>query len=553
VPHVPKAAPWNPPYQPGPGLDAKPAVEWAAGAGLDSVWSDAASSVKALLGQPIDGTPLVVTQAEVYAAFDPTASLNTREMAIGLELPDWSSWLPILHPLDVWTPASDGASGLFETGYQGNAPLAALLAIESWLEANKNPNGAYGDWSHLSASQRNEIQGLFPSLGGQTAAFGGGGQGSRISSDPSNPYGVQLGAQALQALLSAATVAQADLSGCGPTGPCTSFNTDSFIERANLSLYRWLAVKQWESVESYGLQAQSQFHGEVDASGNWAGQGEARGWPYGWPSVFYAAPRILSAPTVTPEGKRENYFSWENRVTSFYRSNAWAELQVTVNPGWAGASNGAIDWPNDLGFIQALSDDLNAANAPSWIAATHLMRFFANLSKLSELANTDLAFDRPDPNNPSNFYANSGWQSKADLLFKVSPSTVLDNGTSQPSRFRVLDQVMPGLYLMFVNGMISNYDALYTGTTRSQYRVCDPTNLVLGGPEQYSGMRFCIDAARTPLPLDSNAQPYCPYPADNGFTTEQYSVWGALAARQLGADAALVQRWSDWNDRMWPN
>ncbi|HWZ93335.1 MAG TPA: hypothetical protein VNW92_30955, partial [Polyangiaceae bacterium] len=84
VPHVPAAAPWNPPYQPGPGLDAKPAVEWAAGAGLDAVWSDAASSVKALLGQPIDGTPLVVTPADVYAAFDPTASLNTREMAIGL-------------------------------------------------------------------------------------------------------------------------------------------------------------------------------------------------------------------------------------------------------------------------------------------------------------------------------------------------------------------------------------------------------------------------------------------------------------------------------------
>src|SRR5262249_23281723 len=34
VPHVPAAAPWNPPYQPGPGLDARPAVEWSAGAGL---------------------------------------------------------------------------------------------------------------------------------------------------------------------------------------------------------------------------------------------------------------------------------------------------------------------------------------------------------------------------------------------------------------------------------------------------------------------------------------------------------------------------------------
>jgi hypothetical protein len=66
-------------------------------------------------------------------------------------------------------------------------------------------------------------------------------------------------------------------------------------------------------------------------------------------------------------------------------------------------------------------------------------------------------------------------------------------------------------------------------------------------------MRFCIDAARTPLPLGADGVPYCPYPADNGFTTEQYSVWGAGAAALLGADAALVQRWSGWNDRVWPN
>ena len=29
--------PWNPPYQPGPGLDSKPVTDWAAGAGLSAV------------------------------------------------------------------------------------------------------------------------------------------------------------------------------------------------------------------------------------------------------------------------------------------------------------------------------------------------------------------------------------------------------------------------------------------------------------------------------------------------------------------------------------
>jgi cytochrome c553 len=32
-----RARPWNPPYQPGPGLDAKPVSEWSAGAGLEAV------------------------------------------------------------------------------------------------------------------------------------------------------------------------------------------------------------------------------------------------------------------------------------------------------------------------------------------------------------------------------------------------------------------------------------------------------------------------------------------------------------------------------------
>jgi hypothetical protein len=31
--------PWNPPYQPGPSLDAQPVVNWAAGAGVDWAWT----------------------------------------------------------------------------------------------------------------------------------------------------------------------------------------------------------------------------------------------------------------------------------------------------------------------------------------------------------------------------------------------------------------------------------------------------------------------------------------------------------------------------------
>ena len=552
VPHVAAAAPWNPPFQPGPGLDAKPAVEWTAGAGLSAVLPDGKAFMKALFGKPVDDTPLSVTQADINSVLDATKVLNTREQPIALQFPDWNAWLPPVHPLDIWAPDAGQTTGLFEIGYQNGNPLATYQAIEAWLEKNKNPNGVYGDWSNLTPSQRNDIQGQLQNFGGQTISFGGGSRGTRVSSDASNPFGVQIGAQKMQALLSSATAALADLTTCGPTGPCTPFSSDAFIERADVGLYHWMGVKQWEIVETYGLQDQAAFHGSVNATNQWVGDGEARGWPYSWPSVFYIAPHMIYAPTVTPNGTREFYFSWENRLISYYRTNAWYQLQVTINPGWGGASNGPIDWPYTQGFIEGLSDDLNTAKAPGWIAAAHLARYFEVNAKLAQKANTNIPFDSPSPSDPTNIWVNQGLQSKADLLFKLSPATILDSGTNQPTKFRALEQVAPGAYLIFVNGSIALYNSLYSNTMRSQYRICDPSNMQMGTNEQYAGQRFCINAGRTPLPTDSNGKPYCPYPSNDGYTTEQYSIWGVMAATTLGADAGLIKTWSTWNDQMWP-
>ncbi len=552
VPDVPAAAPWNPPYQPGPGLDSKPAAEWTAGAGLDAVLPDGKAFVNALVGQPANASPSSVTQAQITAVMDPTKTLNMRETPIPIQLPDWNAWLPIVHPLDLWAPDSGQATGLFEQGYLGGNPLNAYTTLEAWLDMKKDPTAAYGDWSSLSANDRSSLQGMLLGFGGGTTQFGGGSRGTRVSSDPINPFGVQLAAQKMQALLDMQTAALADLTTCGPTGPCTPFNTDSFIERADIGLYHWMAVKQWEIVEKYGLQAQQSFHGSVDSSGNWQGQGEARGWPYSWPSLFYVAPHILYAPTQTNQGLREFYFSWENRLVSYYRTDAWYALQVTTNPGWPGASNGAVDWPYTQGFITGLADDLITSTAPGWVTAAHLARYFEVNIKLAQLANTNIPFDQPDPSDPTNLYQNGGMQSKADLLFKLAPAVVMDPQAGQAGRFRLLDQIAPGLYLLFLNASISMYADLYFNTTPGQYRVCDPSNMQMGTAEQFAGMRFCVDAARSPLPTDSQGHPYCPYPSNDGYTTQQFDAWGLLEGAREGADSALMQRWSNWDAQMWP-
>ena len=83
---------WNPPYQPGPGLEAKPIVEWAAGAGVDAVLDDDAEILNYLPGKGANPN-LFIEGARMK-------NINVRDIPIALELPDWNHWLPKAHPMD---------------------------------------------------------------------------------------------------------------------------------------------------------------------------------------------------------------------------------------------------------------------------------------------------------------------------------------------------------------------------------------------------------------------------------------------------------------------
>lgn len=84
--------PWNPPYQPGPGMDSLPVANWAAGAGLDAVLDTDQQMLPYI-------TPITAT-----------GYLNARETPVMFQFPDWNSWLPIVHPVDGFP--SFGASPL---------------------------------------------------------------------------------------------------------------------------------------------------------------------------------------------------------------------------------------------------------------------------------------------------------------------------------------------------------------------------------------------------------------------------------------------------------
>ena len=93
APSADKGRPWNPPYQPGPGLDSQPVQDWAAGAGLEAV-----------LETDSEVIPLVfnsTSKSDIKEVVNINKKLNTREVQTPIQYPDWNEWLPEIHPLDL--------------------------------------------------------------------------------------------------------------------------------------------------------------------------------------------------------------------------------------------------------------------------------------------------------------------------------------------------------------------------------------------------------------------------------------------------------------------
>jgi cytochrome c553 len=87
LPYPAPGLPWNPPYQPGPGMDTVPVASWSAGAGLAAVLPNDAAMA-----------PYITNMAA-------TAYLNPRTTPLPLQFPDWNNWLPKIWPGDGYGAA----------------------------------------------------------------------------------------------------------------------------------------------------------------------------------------------------------------------------------------------------------------------------------------------------------------------------------------------------------------------------------------------------------------------------------------------------------------
>lgn len=148
-----RGRPWNPPFQPGLGLDDLSVAAWSAGAGLSAVLPQDRDTYKYMM-PPYDGTG-TITIANAVEAYKNTNNLNPHHVPLALMFPDWNHWLPRIHPLDgfggsgtelgKWNGANPISGANFPTAY------AAVRAAITPGSCSSYASAGSGIWGTLHA------------------------------------------------------------------------------------------------------------------------------------------------------------------------------------------------------------------------------------------------------------------------------------------------------------------------------------------------------------------------------------------------------------------
>ncbi|MFY0654944.1 MAG: T9SS type A sorting domain-containing protein [Cyclobacteriaceae bacterium] len=287
VPAPAGARPWNPPYQPGPGLDSKPVEEWAAGAGLDMVLDSDEEMLPYFF-------PNGTSDEELEKVFDLKGTLNIREMPVALQFPDWNRWLPRVHPKDMMTGSSyeEMISGI---GFGGRSA------------GNYGYSGIRADFEANEANTYNN------------------------SRDALSNKLFQLGAGVQDFLFKNWTDAGGVFWWTVLASPGLSKNTTNLLrEEFKMNLAQWNSVKHWEIMQEFGVE------GLTPKNEPYA---EHAQWPFSNWTVFAIAPHIVGDVRGTSR------FQGQAQEVGYYFSTAWYQLQLTLNAGMRRSNRVApVDW-----------------------------------------------------------------------------------------------------------------------------------------------------------------------------------------------------------------
>jgi len=292
--------PWNPPYQPGPGLDEQPVSNWAAGAGLSWVLdqdtdtlpyllSSGARTGKAASNLPANAADLRELVDQINPDdFRPDGNLNPRQIPIALQLPDWNEWLPRVHPKDAWGPAF------------AQSEFGGLYAEEAY-PARKSETPRKSTLRTLLAATKNDDSNLRPVI----AAFAHWSQARRTF---------------LKHIAKTKTAWSPGL-------------TDKVY-----STQLWQLVKTWEMTQEYGLEGRGRgFFGLAADSRTWFNTIPAETAP--------SATQIPDGPTGVGG----------SALTNEYFTASWYELQILLNSGnHQHRDRSPVDWVYVIGRFRDL-------------------------------------------------------------------------------------------------------------------------------------------------------------------------------------------------------
>lgn len=272
-------------------MDSRPVEEWAAGAGLRWVLEEDEDMLPHLF-------PEGTSRAALGKVMDTKATLNTREIPISLQLPDWNEWLPEVHPKDAFGP-------LFEQGVSSDAhPLQAYLDLREGLNTAEGRTRLYRA-RDISATTNHLKRFL------------------QEDSNEANPLRVQDG------------MAMAAAHARRPSG----MSTRQAGERARQGLAKWNATKRWELHQTFGLEdVATEMSYPAPEIRNWLGNN----------TTFYnLAPHFL---TLKDQDFRLMY---QDNLVADYQSSAWYQVELTLHPGMRQFAQ-PHDWPYQQNFILRL-------------------------------------------------------------------------------------------------------------------------------------------------------------------------------------------------------
>ena len=287
--------PWNPPYQPGSQLNGKSIEQWAAGAGLDAVLETDTDMEPYLF-------PNGTSQLEVDKVVDFNSHLDVTELPIAIQLPDWKSWLPKVHPKDIWP------NGYFESGEAGQEYANIISTLES---ANVSQMITSGNIVNFLDNLQFKVKRWIDT--------------GRDGSEQAGPDRWRV------------------LSGT----VINNIKSQYPREFGKVNYAKWMAVKYFEMMHEYDLEYLAHLNPDVPLIDAIEG---TRQWPNEYRTLFEIAPHFTADNIIN--------FADQTLVEGKYMSTAWYQLQMLVHAGEYDQleKGGPMDWAYHFLHINEMTD-----------------------------------------------------------------------------------------------------------------------------------------------------------------------------------------------------